>query len=97
MKKKYLLENKEFWMQVITISELDIPPIYSKQVSASQLKKIVSTTEQDTISITSTLPNVYVCINDKLYCIAYRPFLCFISDLCQVEDQLELNWLTHGF
>jgi len=97
MRRKYLLADKEFWIEVISFHELKFSPIYATQISASGLKKFLRTCAANEVFITSTLPSVYVQAGNCLFRISYRPFLGFLANLCEIEDFVKLNWLTDGF
>lgn len=97
MRKKYLLADKELWIEVISFCDLKFCPIYATHISASGLKKFLVTHHSNEVFITPTLPNVYVETGNYLFTIPYRPFLSFLSDLCELEEVITLNWLTDGF
>jgi hypothetical protein len=97
MRRKYLLADKEFWIEVIGFSELRFSPIYATQISAIGLKRFLRTCPYNEVFITSTLPNVYVQAGNCLFRISYRPFLGFVSHLYEVEEFISLNWRTDGF
>ncbi len=97
MRRKYLLADKELWIEVISIYDLNFSPIYATSISASGLKKFLITCHSTEVFITSTLPNVYIQVGNCLFVISYRPFLGFLSNLCEIEEFITLNWLTDGF
>jgi len=97
MRRKYLLSDKEFWIEVISFENISYNPIYADYISASGLKKYIKSTQVNEIFITSTLPNVYIQANDRLFLLSYRPFLSFLSNLYEIEDCVKLNWMIDGF
>ena len=97
MRRKYAISDKEFWIEIISFVDLEIPPIYAKSISATGLKKHIQSSFIKEIFITATLPSVYIQANRSLYYLQYRPFLSFLSHLHEVEDFVKLNWLTDGF
>ena len=97
MRRKYLLSDKEFWIEVVAFYDLKYDPIYAKQISASSLKKLFLCNYIKEICVTSTLPNVYVQTDRHLFMLPYRPFLSFLSDLYELEDSVKFNWLIEGF
>jgi hypothetical protein len=97
MRRKYLLSDKELWIDVISLVDLKYDPIYATPISASGLKKYLHSNYVKEVFITSTLPNVYIQTGTRLFLLSYRPFLSFLSHLYEIEDFVELNWLIDGF
>lgn len=98
MRRKYAISDKEFWIEIISFSDLEYHPISAKPISATELKKYIQSRNYvREVFITSTLPNVYVQAGKSLFMISYRPFLSFVSNLYEVEEFVKLNWLVDGF
>jgi hypothetical protein len=97
VRRKYLLSDKEFWIEVVSLGDLKYGPVYAMPISATGLKKTLKTTTEREIRITSTLPNVYVEVGNDLYYLSYRPFLSFLAQLSEIEDWVKLDWLVDGF
>ena len=83
-------------MELISINDLRISPIYAKPISATNLKKYIVSNTFEKISFTSTTPHIYVQTTNNLFFISYRLFIVFASSLKQVEEPT-IDWIKCGF
>ena len=97
MRKKYLLADKQFWLEIISLADLCKSPIHAKAISASDLKRRIVNTESIEVFITSTTPTVYCQIENHLFCVQCRPFLSLLTNLYEIEENIELDWRIDGF
>ena len=97
MRRKYLLFDTEFWIEIVAVKDLEIHPFYATQTTATALAKFIRANYLTEITITSTLPNVYIHARNTLFFLPYRPFLSFVTSLHEIEEFVKLNWLTDGF
>jgi hypothetical protein len=98
MKRKFQLEDKEFWIEVISISDLQNYWPFFQSTTASKLKKLLlQTPGLKKIKITSTMPDIYIVLGRLLLRLPYRPFLTFAAQLYEVEEEFDLDWRQCGF
>jgi hypothetical protein len=97
VKRKFELAGREFWIEIISISDLNHLWPLARPVTASTLKKLLQNSEFKKVSITPTMPDVYVVLGGLLLKIPYRPFLTFAAQLYEVEEEVHLDWRVDGF
>ena len=97
MRRKYSLSDKEFWIEIISFSELPYHPYLAKTITATGLKKHILASHVNEIFVTPTMPNVYIQAKNTLFMMPARPYLSFVSCLFFIDEAFELNWLLDGF
>lgn len=94
---KYFLSHKLLEIEEIGISELSKSPIYSKVISSSYLKRHILSMDENRMFVALCFPNVYVEFSKNLFCLNYRLFLAFSSQLHIMETEKKSDWKTKGF
>ena len=104
MKCKYLIDDREIWIEVISLEDPRIDDHCAKSISASALLNMVKTNQISRILLTSTYPIIYLRMATPYgglrftYSVKYRLFLSFATNLLSFDDEPEEpDWFRYGF